>query len=427
MNYTLTLCINAYEKSNLLRLGIDLLSLLYTFKDDSINRLNKLRDNYYRFIRNSANVENALDLAREFYDENPDFTFDERPFPNDKINLLFVVDASQEHKDASEMFNVDVIKLFMKFCEQFQIYNYTIMFAKHNYQIQVMRTLAFHNCKGDFEGFCDDDDIYGTSLFRKYDIILEELRKRRVVRNPREHSIRISFKNTVMLNREGDAITFNREISGMCSKVLSKRLCDLIYHIPSVRGGEDFLTNRRIIGNVVKPYEDKYGNFTDIQISIAPLVSYIWFPSGRNVNIGEVQNKMSQLHALRNGLNFNANPKIQMKKDNMVYYTPIQIQKKFIEHAEKKLKPDYRDYIYHEDSIVTVFVYDNDTNTMSIENTFICPRLTFTGIPPRNVRIRNMKVEIIDKSKKMPSWCKDVMEIDYWNEHLMNTGFDYLF
>lgn len=418
---TLTVCINAYEYSDLLRLGMSLISFFYRYSRRSRKGLEDLRREYYKYIRNSPNVDKALQVAEEFFIENIDFIQSEMippDFINKHIKFLLVVDGgSGKIHSANDIFEIDCVKLFIQFCKRFNITNYYIILAKKNYRIQVMRTVAFRNCTTDYMMFADDDDMQGITICDKFSYIRENTMNL----DPKKTSVRISFLNVVLLPRQDKIVEFEHEISGSWSKVYSKRLCQYVYHIPSVSGGEDWITNRRIIGMVIKPYEMKNNNFVELILNIKPYYSYLWFPSLRNVNIGALQNKMSNLHAIRNNFNFGI-PKSSTRFDNPD--PPEVIQNNVHSRMEKGSSDSQKDIIYHEDEVVEVFFYDNIKGILGGQNLFICPRLPISGIPPRNVRLEGGKVVVIDGSKRMPSWVKPVMSIDYWNSNLKKTPYN---
>ena len=417
---TLTVCINTYEYSDLLRLGMSLVSFFYRYSRRAMKGFEDLRREYYKYIRNSPNVDKALQVAEEFFIENVDFIQDEiqYDFLNKHIKFLLVVDGgSGKTHSAGDIFQIDCVKLFIQFCKRFGITNYFIILAKKNYRIQVMRTVAFRNCTTDYMMFADDDDMQGMSVRDKFSLIREKTMKV----DPRKTSVRISFLNVILFPRQDKIVEFEHEISGSWSKVYSNRLCQFVYHIPSVSGGEDWITNRRIIGMVIKPYEEKRNNFVELILNVKPRCSYLWFPSLRNVNIGALQNKMSNLHAARNGFDFGIS-KNSTRFDNPD--PPEVIQNNVRSRMEKGSSESQKDIIYHEDEVVEVFFYDNAKGTVGGQNLFICPRLPISGIPPRNVRLEGGNVVEIDSTKRMPPWVRPTMSIDYWNSHLKKTPYN---
>lgn len=403
---TLTVCINAFEKSNLFRLAMSLVSLFYTCKTtDKIY----LRDAYYKLIEKQSFQNNLLAYAEKALVELLKFEKDDIPnnFLNQHIKLMFIVDVATENP------NLKVVSLFKEFCRRYNIENYEIFIAKHNYRIQVMRNVSFRNCTTDYMMWADDDDLQGISVYRK----LKHIKNLNINRNPKTTAIRISFHNVLLLRRNNRIVDFDHEISGMWSKIYSQYLCKYAYHVPSVSGGEDWLTNRKIIGDVIKPIESKRENFVEKEIVVSPNFSYIWFPSERNVNVGMLQNEMAIMHSFRNHYSFNKSISEYSKKK-----TANDIQRR-VNKEEKKVSKDRRDIIYHEDEVIELYHEDSSGNNY-YQNMFISPRIQFNNkIPPRNVKLENENVVVIDSAHVKYPWMKHKMSVDYWNSHLKNIPY----
>lgn len=407
-NYTLSACINTYEKSNIRRLALALLSYFYNFEGISNADFKNISKLYYSFIKNSSTLDTALEDALNFFDNSKYFKL--AKIQTDilsKITFILLIDGAERHDNPDDITHIAPASIFLQFVSKCHIPNYKIFLAKENYRVQVMRNVSFRNCDTDFMIWSDDDDLQGVSIFDRYRAFPKNMK------NPREVAQRVSFLNILLLPENKPHKYFTSEISGMWGKMYSNKLCKYVYHIPSVSGGEDWITNRRIIGLLIKPHEEKYGKgFSEYEVSFYPRASYLWFPSNRNINISKLQNTISALHAKRNGFKFDSHT---VEKGNI---TPKEIEQKLLKGIDKN-----KDKIYHEDEVIEVFYYDGLSDEIKTQNMFIAPRLTQYGVPHRKVKIEGNNIVITAEQDNMPSWVKPKMSIGYWNKHLKETPY----
>ena len=403
---TITVCINAFEKSNLFRLSMALVSFFY-----NCTTTNKeyLKNTYYTLIKKQAFKHNILKHAEDALTQLLHFEKENIPedFIDEHVKFMFIVDVATQNP------NLIVVDLFKLFCERYNIKNYEIFVAKRNYRIQVMRNVSFRNCTTDYMMWADDDDLQGISIYQK----LKYIANQNIFKDPKSTAIRISFHNVLLLRPNADSVDFDHEVSGMWSKIYSQYLCKYVYHVPSVSGGEDWLTNRKIIGDLIKPIEETRENFVEKEIRVSPRFSYIWFPSERNVNVGMLQTEMAMMHSLRNHYSFNQNHHMYDKLK-----TPSDIQRR-VNKEEKHVAKNKQDIIYHEDEVIELY-HEDSLGNKNYQNMFISPRIQFNNtIPPRNTKLENGQVVVLNMSRMKHLWIKKKMNIDYWNNHLKKVPY----
>ena len=405
------MCIHTYEKANPLRLAICLYSLMHNYvKRNDVALIKYYYDYIGMYDANSLDEDVIMSTAKAFFADGAFFVPETKPIPKALQLTLLVDTADPPTLDAMQ------VKVFGKFCTEYIISNYKVVYAMKNYRIPVMRTLAFRTCNADWLTSSDDDDLHAMSMIRRYEIAKEVSQ----TVSPTNESITISFEPMVMANNKAEPAVFERTTVAIWGKIFSKKLYDQLYFLPAPAGGEDFVLIRHILPQINDPtYRDiKYSprrripaDETILKANEPPF--YIWFPSNRNFPSKELQKEMIKLHTRGSSITLGKNT------------TASEIQQK-----------DYAKYdvIYHEDEIVGVNVFDN-THSEAYQQYFF-----ITNSSKRNVHIEGTEVvydgqtkpptktpkpkwprtffERIEVEQTPPSWLRPRMSIDYYNAHL---------
>ena len=388
----MTVSVNAYEGSDLRRFRIALESMLHTYTGGT-NGIYEVVETYRNGRATYRDVFRNKKLFRR-----------EKVVPR-AIKFLLAVDAIYDRNTFEEL---DVMRVFKDFCYTNGISNYKIVLAKHNYRVQIMRNIVLGICDTDFMTFSDDDDIHGISIVERYKRVCEKCVQMKF--NPATDYMKVNFSNVIWINNDTVAppVFIMRTVAAMWSKVYSRRLCELLYHIPSLTGGEDFVTNKRIVTELIRPRVD----LKNVDIKPSGLYVYLWFQSGRNFYTGTMQQQIANLHARR----YNFKMVLKKMKTN-----PNQTIEELQRYIDKIQKGKWKDKAYHEDEVVEYMV-EGESGSHA---TFIMPRVIAIGMPPRKVNIQGNYVIVKDK-QGLPSWVKDNMTFDYWNDNLKKTPYSTL-
>lgn len=385
----MTVCINAYEETDLRRFRIMLESMLHTYVGG--------REGIYEVVKTYRNTratyKNVFKNARLFRRE--------RTLPL-AIKFLLAVDSKHDRETFEEL---DVIRAFKEFCYDNGIRNYTILLAKHNYRVQVMRNIVLSNCDTDLMTFTDDDDIHGVSIVERYRRACEKCAQ--IKFDPSKDYVKLNFDNIIYIPGDPNAapMFIMRTAAAMWSKVYSRQLCKLLYHIPSLNGGEDFVTNKRIVVELIRPNV----NLKNIDVKLGDQYIYLWFQSGRNFYIGAMQQRIANIHAKRYGF------KMILKK---MKYNPNETVEDLQRFINKIQKGEWKDKAYHEDEVVE-YMIEGERNSRAI---FIMPRVLVIGMPPRKVELKGSNI-VVKNREGLPNWVKNNMTIEYWNSNLKKTPY----
>ena len=156
---SITTVINAYDKSNLFRLGVTLYQILYGWKNASISA-----DTCKRYLHESEKPFIDLHTCRRWCS----YTSDARKRLTSKMHFIIAIDKA---KDVPLGDNT-IESIFLQFCNEEGITNYKIIHATENYKVMAMRNVVLNYAQTDLIWFNDDDDMILQSLFDKYNAIV---------------------------------------------------------------------------------------------------------------------------------------------------------------------------------------------------------------------------------------------------------------
>lgn len=379
-------------------------------------RANALIKYYYEYTNNvildsDADENDIVNAAKGFLDKSSFFTKETKEIPKD-LQLTLLVDTANP-----PLSNTLHVKIFGKFCTEYIISNYKIVFAMKNLRIAVMRTVAFRTCDADWFSSSDDDDIHAISMIRRYEIAKEVSQSV----SPKNESAIINLSKLISAENVIEC-KYYANIVAVWSKMFSKKLYNQMYFLPSPCGGEDYVFMKKLIPQLDDP------TLRNIQYTAEGLLRtgescenaspfYIWFPSNRNTLSKELQNEIVKLHNKRSARAIAGS------------ITPREIQAKPYAH---------NDIVYHEDEVVGVNIFDNMHQDIYQQYVFI------TLHPNRKVHIEDNEIVYDGKSAEQtvrkpsvkwptslftqdiittPNWIRPRMSIDYYNTHLRDTPY----
>lgn len=155
---SITVVINAYDKSNKFRLGVTLYQILYGWNNVTINA-----DICRQYLEESKKPFDDLHKCRRWCS----YTGDARKRLTSTMCFIIAIDKAKD----VPLGDSTIENLFVQFCNEEGV-NYKVIHATENYKVMAMRNVVLNYAQTDLIWFNDDDDMILQSLFDKYDAIV---------------------------------------------------------------------------------------------------------------------------------------------------------------------------------------------------------------------------------------------------------------
>ena len=155
---SITVVINAYDKSNKFRLGVTLYQILYGWNNVTINA-----DICRQYLEESKKPFDDLHKCRRWCS----YTGDARKRLTSTMRFIIAIDKAKD----VPLGDSTIENLFVQFCNEEGL-NYKVIHATENYKVMAMRNVVLNYAQTDLIWFNDDDDMILQSLFDKLDAIV---------------------------------------------------------------------------------------------------------------------------------------------------------------------------------------------------------------------------------------------------------------